>query len=560
MQTLFIAMNARYMHTNLAVAKLSARTPQSHILETNINQNQTWTLQRILEINPQIICFSCYIWNISDMLHLAEDVKKTLPDAILVFGGPEVSFDTEELMQNHPFIDYVCSGEGEVALPALINSIKKGEPITNGAISYRKDGAIVTNTEQGLFDNFASEPFDYADYIKTGKNKILYYESTRGCPFDCAYCLSGALSRNVRKLPLEQIEKDMQIFYENDIKLVKFVDRTFNCDKKRAADIIEAVTHTTGDMRFHFEIGADIIDERTLALLSDAPIGKFQLEAGIQSYNPQTLEAVLRKTDLLKLQSNLKAIMALNNTHLHIDLIAGLPYEGLESFKNSFNQAYAIQPHQLQLGFLKILKGSRLYHNHKEYGIKYRAYPPYEVLQTDALPAADLLLLQGVETLLDRYFNGFRARGAIAYLMDTAFDSAFDFYAAFYQHAKKRGTITRPLSATAQYNELIDFTKNRITDDDFNTFLEKLKLDYLMEGAGGTKPKGMQEVNDRRLLAPEITHLKRQEIYADINLNRCVFAKLNIGGEKALAMADPGDKNPLTQLWQITFFGLPLEE
>jgi radical SAM superfamily enzyme YgiQ (UPF0313 family) len=490
MRVLLAALNSQYVHTNLAVRSLAAACRGAEICEYHVNQQGHWMLGDLLRRNPDMVGFSCYIWNIGQILRLAEDIKKINPRIQILLGGPEVSFDAFELMRKHEFIDYILCGEGEETLPLLCEGRNHaGIP----GLVYRENGMTTGSDEYQTVSGLEKLSGAWTEEnLALAKNQIVYYETSRGCPFSCEYCLSGAVGGQIRERSVEQVQADLVQMSEWGVPLVKLTDRTFNANPDRAKNLLRRMIASTGGMRIHLELAADLLDEETLTLLSSAPKGKIQIEAGIQSFNEKTLRAVARRTDLVQLKNNVAALMDSGAVHVHLDLIAGLPWENLDSFAQSFDQAYALSPHHLQLGFLKLLKGSGLAAAAGKYGIQSRNYPPYEVLCTRELSAAEVLTLKGIAELLDRYYNSGRALRGLKFIMDHRFQSAFEFYRRFCEFCHSAGYLSGPVSGLRQLEILIEFAGEALGDsgaDDFwIRFLVQLKLDYWSGGIKGKLP------------------------------------------------------------------------
>jgi radical SAM superfamily enzyme YgiQ (UPF0313 family) len=488
-----VAIDSQYIHSNLAVRSLAAacsRQAKTVVKEYNINQPRRHAFDDLLTLKPQVIGFSCYLWNIDYVLRLCADLKKVLPQICLLLGGPEVSYTPAEYLQENPQIDYILCGEGEESLPLLLDMLRKGEtsPRLPGLTYQSPTGPAGDNGLQ-LVHSLAELPDPYNGGAFP-EGKIIYYETTRGCPFSCAYCLSGAMGGGVRELPMERVKREISALVRRGVPLVKFVDRTFNANPRRAAELVRFLLseECAGVTRFHMEIGADLLNSELLDLFAQAPKGKFQLEAGVQSCNEQTLRAVVRTADWETLKKNVQKLMQSGRVHLHLDLIAGLPYEDIKRFSHSFNEVYALDPHHLQLGFLKLLKGSALRKNAEQYGIVYRDDPPYEVLFTPWLTAEELLFLKDLAEVLDRYINSGRARRAIRFLIGVKYDSPFLFYSEFTQFCREAGALSRPLSAENQAQLLGKFAERKLDTAQYREFLYQFKVDYLCSGAKGTVP------------------------------------------------------------------------
>ena len=493
MKCILVALDTQYVHTNLAVRYLaSCCDPASApvLCEYNINQQSHLILHDLLSQSPDLIGFSCYIWNIEPIFRLCDDLRKADPHIKLLLGGPEVSFTAAEIMREHSFVDYILCGEGEETFPLLMDTLANGGDTKKiPGLLYRENGTICGDSSYQIVKDLNRIPFAYIGTdLFSLKDRIVYYESSRGCPYACAYCLSGSMGGGLRELPVERVKKDLSCFINNGVPLVKFIDRTFNANKERAKEILRFILAESGDTRFHFEIGADLLDDALLELFCNAPKGKIQLEAGVQSCNPVTLNAVVRRTDMEKLKKNVTALIRSQKVHMHLDLIAGLPYEDFCSFSKSFDEVYLLQPHQLQLGFLKLLKGSSLYYNAAKYGIAVRSYPPYEVIATDNMSATELLALKGVEEVLERYYNSGRTARSIKFLLDRHFASPFTFYYQFSLFCDEKGYLSRPLSVANQFCALYAFVQPLLLKEEAAVFLTLLKLDYLSCGAKGTPP------------------------------------------------------------------------
>ncbi|MDD2215943.1 MAG: DUF4080 domain-containing protein [Eubacteriales bacterium] len=442
MKIALTTLNAKYIHSNLALRYLFAVAGQARntleIREFTINHEDDYIYTELLRGEYGAICFSCYIWNIERILYLAETIKKAKPDLIIVLGGPEAGHRGEELLKNYKAIDLIVMGEGEETFPDLLALLLKQSPRDLEAISgliYRRNGDICVNPAREV--DFNQVPFPYS-YTGSESDKIVYYESSRGCPFSCSYCLSST-NLGVRSLSLEQVKRDLSFFIHNKVKQVKLVDRTFNYDKIRAIEIFRYLMNVDNKFtNFHFELCGELMNEEMLQLLEKARPGLFQFEIGIQSTNQPTLDAINRKGDFSKLSANVRRLRSKNNIHLHLDLIAGLPFEDYDTFAHSFNQVYALKPHHLQLGFLKLLPGTQIRRQADDYEYVYRDHPPYEVISNRFLSAEGLARIKMLETVFSLYYN----RGGFSNTLDFATGQlgmeAFCFYEelAYFYHLK----------------------------------------------------------------------------------------------------------------------------
>ena len=432
MKILLAACNAKYIHSNLAVYDLQAYASDyaDHIVlkEYTINQQKDDIMRDIYLEHPDVVCVSCYIWNLSFVKELMADLIKILPGADFWAGGPEVSYDAEKFLSENPEFTGVMVGEGEETFQELSGYYVKKNPeklenITG--ICYRDGEKIIHNGWRQIMD-LSSIPFIYKD-LSEFKNRIIYYESSRGCPFSCSYCLSS-VDKKLRFRDIEMVKKELQFFIDHKVPQVKFVDRTFNCKHDHAMAIWKYINdHDNGVTNFHFEISADLLREEELQEMSTMRPGLIQLEIGVQSTNPDTIKAIHRTMDFEKLKGIVDRIHSFGNIHQHLDLIAGLPYEDYDSFRNSFNDVYALKPQQLQLGFLKVLKGSHMMEMCREYGIVYKNREPYEVLSTKWLDYGHVLKLKNVENMVEVYYNSGQFQKTLEYA-ESFFPDAFSIY------------------------------------------------------------------------------------------------------------------------------------
>lgn len=484
MNTLLVGINAKYIHSNLGIRYIKEYVKKNNkeinIAEYTINQSLDYILGEIYKKRPDILGLSCYIWNIEIIKILIVELKKILPHTYIVLGGPEVSYDCELIMNKYEDIDAIIYGEGEKTFLQLL-LFKNGELDIHKikGIAYRNNNEIIKNKSQDPM-HLDELPFVYKDGYDEFENRIIYYESTRGCPFNCQYCLSS-IEKGVRFRSFNLVKDELQSFLDNKVMQVKFVDRTFNCNKEHAMTIWKYLhENDNGYTNFHFEISADLLDDLTIDFLSQVRKGLFQFEIGVQSTNMDTLNEIKRTTKLDILTNNILKLKKANNIHLHLDLIAGLPYESYEAFRKSFNNVYNMEPEQLQLGFLKVLKGSGIDKNSKNLGIEYREYAPYEVLYTKDISYAELEKLKLIEEMVEVYYNSGNFYNTLKYI-ETFFESPFSIYEDLANYWIEKGYYHVNHSKIGMYNILYEFiTETR----DINTyFLEELiKLDlYLQE-------------------------------------------------------------------------------
>ncbi|MBQ6696090.1 MAG: B12-binding domain-containing radical SAM protein [Lachnospiraceae bacterium] len=458
MKFLLVALNAKYIHSNPAVYSLRSyvgEALQKHveIAEYTINHSFGEVLADIYKRKPDVIGFSCYIWNIHMVLELIPEVSKLLPEVPIWLGGPEVSFDATQLLAKYPMVTGVMIGEGEETFRELLEYYTQGQDGSLQGIS----GLCLPEgyTAPRELTDISTLPFLYQD-LENFQNRIIYYESSRGCPFRCSYCLSS-IEKKVRLRDLEIVKQELQFFLNHKVKQVKFVDRTFNCNHVHAMEIWQyLLEHDNGVTNFHFEIAADILKDAEIELLGKLRPGLVQLEIGVQSTNPRTLEAIHRSMSVEKLEEIVATIHAGRNVHQHLDLIAGLPFEDYDSFGASFNRVYAMAPQQLQLGFLKVLKGSEMHERAEEFGIHYLDKPPYEVLFTNWLSYEDVLKLKRVEEMVELYYNSNQFRHTIRFL-EGVFETPFRMYEALADFYERKGYFVNSPARSYRYQVLLEF-------------------------------------------------------------------------------------------------------
>ncbi len=484
MKVLFVAVNAKYVHTNIAVRYLTrsceAKGIDCDFCEFTINEPKDGIIEKLYVSDCDVYGFSCYIWNIGRVLEICQNLKQLKPDCTIILGGPEVSFDAEKLLLENRFIDFVVCGEGEIAVPELLKNIPEKRQIIHGIKPKPMEELPFPYTEQDLKEIVSGE-------------KLVYYETSRGCPFSCAYCLSS-VDQGVRFLNLDRVKAELKKFVDAGVMTVKFVDRTFNADRKRAVEIWKYCLELGGETCFHFEIGADLIGEDAIEVLKTAPKGKFQFEIGVQSTNDRTISEISRTMNLDALERNVKELREKTNVMLHLDLIAGLPYEDFETFKKSFNRVYKMKPHVLQLGFLKLLKGSALRRNSEDYDILYNCFAPYEVFSTRWLSYDDVIKLKGVEDVLERYFNS----GRFYETLDKAiafFDTPFDFYYKLSWFWAKRGLIGQGVKRITLYQLLYEFLTEELSGEDTKLAISVMKKDFAKWHSNGVGTPDWYKIN-----------------------------------------------------------------
>lgn len=464
MKILLAACNAKYIHSNLAVYNLKSCSGEYSsrvvVKEYTINQIRDDILKDIYLEQPDVVCFSCYIWNISFVRELVPDLKKILPQVEFWAGGPEVSYDAVEFLKKNPVFFGVMVGEGEETFHELAGYYIERKPETLSGIrgvAFRDEnkGRDIVHTGWRELMDLSKVPFAYSNLTEF-KNRIIYYESSRGCPFSCSYCLSS-IDKKLRFRDIGLVKKELQFFIDNKVPQVKFVDRTFNCKHDHAMEIWRYITENdNGITNFHFEISADLLRAEELALMKTMRPGLIQLEIGVQSTNPQTIKAIRRTMDFEKLKGIVEQIHSFGNIHQHLDLIAGLPYEGYDSFHKSFCDVYALRPEQFQLGFLKVLKGSHMMEMTGEYQILYKDREPYEVLSTAWLTYGEILRLKMVESMVEVYYNSGQFKNTLVFL-EKYFDDPFRMYEALGRFYEKKGYSEISHSRMRRYEIFMEF-------------------------------------------------------------------------------------------------------
>ena len=498
MNIVLTAINAKYIHSNLAIFSLRACAGEYRddvqLAEYTINNQKDYILEELYKRKPDVLCFSCYIWNIDYVQETAREFKKICPQVPIWVGGPEVSYEVEAFLRENPYIDGVMIGEGEDTFRELCGyyhaAMKNDNKIASqksqiqiegtcqqenehefekissiqkiAGIAFRDIDGNVVFTESRPIKNMSEIPFCY-DTLDDFSNRIIYYESSRGCPFSCSYCLSS-VDKTLRFRDTEIVKKELKFFIDQNVPQIKFVDRTFNCNHAHAMELWRFIkANDNGITNFHFEISADLLNEEELALISDMRPGLIQLEIGVQSTNEVTIKEIHRTMKLGRLKEVVRQIQKGGNIHEHLDLIAGLPYEDYNSFRRSFDEIYELKPNQLQLGFLKVLKGSYMYEHAAEYGIVYHDRPPYEVMSTNWITFDDVIKIKRVEEMLEVYYNSGQFEITMK-LMERIFDSAFDFFQQLGDFYEKKGYFGMSHSRIRRCGILLEFMQKYLED------------------------------------------------------------------------------------------------
>lgn len=565
MKLLLVAINAKYIHSNPAVYSLRAYAgeygEQISLAEYTINQSIDVMLKGIFRRKPEVLCISCYIWNISIARELAEEVHRVLPDTKIWLGGPEVSYDAKQVLERNPQITGVMKGEGEETFLELVCHYADGAPGLSEirGIAWRgRDGLIRDNGFRGPVD-LDTVPFIYQD-LSGFENRILYYESSRGCPFSCSYCLSS-IDRKLRFRSMELVKRELQFFLDHKVPQVKFVDRTFNCSHQRALEIWRYLTeHDNGVTNFHFEIAADLLNEEELELIASMRPGMIQLEIGVQSTNPEVVREIRRKMDFDRVARVVRRLSENHNVHLHLDLIAGLPLEDFTSFGRSFDQVYALRPQQLQLGFLKVLKGAYMYEKAADYGCVYRQKEPYEVLFTRWISFEEILRLKQTEEMVEVYYNSGQFARTVEGV-EKYFSSPFAFYDSLGAFCDRMGYLEISHTRVRRYEILEEFLENALKERQdqeaiLETVREKMVLDLYSRENLKSRPQWAGSLEDCRSQIREFyrreaqTHryLPEYEDYDEKQLMRMThLERTGASGGERFWLFDYRKRDPITR-------------
>lgn len=573
MNILLTAINAKYIHSNLAVYSLRAYAAgkcerykeEIGIAEYTINQPLDQILMDLYKRKPEVLCFSCYLWNIEYVEQLVAELGKIMPQTDIWLGGPEVSYHASHMLEQFPQVYGIMRGEGEETFLELTEfyhnnsgkSLEQCEKVQRlkgiVGITFRDGEEIIETADRSVMD-LSKVPFVYED-LDVFKNKIIYYESSRGCPFSCSYCLSS-IDKCLRFRDLELVKKELQFFIDHEIPQVKFVDRTFNCKHSHSMEIWSYIKeHDKGKTNFHFEVAADLLNEEELNLISTMRPGLIQLEIGVQSTNEQTIKEIHRTMKFSQVTEVVNRVHAAKNIHQHLDLIAGLPFEDYNSFHKSFCDVYALKPEQLQLGFLKVLKGSYMEEKTKDYELLYQNRPPYEVLSTKWLPYSDVIRLKGLEEMVEVYYNSRQFEYTME-LLEQVFGDAFVMFEEMSNYYEEHGYYGMNHNRVARYEILYAFIKEvalvqyetLLTEEQFR---QTLVMDlYLRENmknrpafAGDSLVSKEVERTFYDTEAEEHQYLKGYEKYDKRQLRKMTHLE-NLDGH--LILFDYQNRNPLT--------------
>ncbi|OFI05590.1 oxygen-independent coproporphyrinogen-III oxidase-like protein HemZ [Clostridium acetireducens DSM 10703] len=526
MKVLLVAVNSKFIHSNLAVRYLKAFTKDIEynckVREFSINDIVDKVLQEIINEKPNLVAFSCYIWNIEYIKMLANLIKCVDENIEILYGGPEVSYDCKEFLINNPG-EFLIEGEGEKTYREFIQLKLLKKDFTEVNIK-----GLYTKTENGVFYSGKREYMDMNElvfpYEENDKldNKIVYYEASRGCPFNCKYCLSSTF-HGVRFLNIERVKKELKYFINKKVKLVKFVDRTFNCNPKFAMEIWSFLINEETNTTFHFEISADILTKEEIKILAKAPLNRFQFEIGVQTTNNKVLKNINRYVNFEDIKEKVEELQKIKNIKQHLDLIAGLPEEDFKSFKKSFNDVYSIYPEEIQLGFLKLLKGSDMREEASKWGMVYSPYPPYEILKTNHISYEELVKLKRVEMVLDKYYNSGKFRNILKYFI-IKFKTPFDFYYEMGSFLYYKGYLNRNISAADYYKVFIEFNEEVLKENSI-LLKEIIKFDYLKYNKKKWLPPFLDRYVDKDKEKEIKSKIKKGEI---CNFDKFHIEKFNI--------------------------------
>jgi len=493
-KTALVCINAKFIHSALGIYSISRYAKKQGIevdvLEYSINHNEMVIDMDVFKGHYDVVAFSCYIFNIEYVIKVASVLKKANPHLSIWLGGPEVSFSPEEYL-SYPFVDGVMIGEGEVTFAELYHADFCATNILGCA--YKKDGEILKNAPRPTIANLDEIPFAYSEEdLPKLKDKLIYYETSRGCPFRCSYCLSST-DHGVRYYSLDRVRENLLFFISHHIPLVKFVDRTFNADNRRAAEIMRFIANNPGETTFHMEISADLLTDEICEIVENSRDGLFQVEVGIQSTNPKTLDAICRGDHFEGIKRSVLALLKTKKAHVHVDLIAGLPYENLDTFKASFNTVYALHAHDLQLGFLKLLKGTKIRAEKAIHHYRFTDYPPYEIIGNDFLEYADIVRLKKIEDVLERYHNSQSFILSLSFL-ESKYSDAFTMFDELSKYFCKIGQSMQPCSKPLLYDFLVAFYREKFGDTD--EFCVYLAYDYYQNLKVGKAPDWYLDKSD----------------------------------------------------------------
>ncbi len=515
MKILLTTLNSKYIHSCLAIRYLKSYCEDLkydiEICEFTINQRPQYIAGEVYKTDCDVVAFSCYIWNIGSILEISKRLKIVKPDIKIILGGPEVSFDSKQILKEFPYVDFIIRGEGEETFRELVIALNEdNKRIDNiNGLTFRHKDEIIQNKSRDLIKHLDSIPSPYINDLDVYKNKIVYFESSRGCPFNCKFCLSSTID-GLRFFSLDRVKRDLKRLIDARVRQVKFVDRTFNANKEYAIEIMKyLMTKNTYDINFHFEVTAHLVDNEMLDFLKNVPEGLFQFEIGVQSTNYKTIQAICRTTDFERLSYVVNTIKGYKNIHQHLDLIAGLPYEDYNTFKKSFNDVYDLRPDKLQLGFLKLLKGSSLRDDSSKYGYKFLDSPPYEVMENTYIKYDEILKLKIIEDLIEKYANDIVFKNTIEFILKNYYNRPFEFYYEFSLYWESKDFHKISHSKKRLYKIIYDFYKDNINED-IEIFNEIMKFDFL-KNKEFNFPKYIKRYDIKKIKNQRHNFLKKEE-------------------------------------------------
>lgn len=571
MKFLLTAINAKFIHSNPAIYSLRACVgeklqPYVELAEFTINESLESILEGIWKRQPEVIGFSCYIWNWKLIREILTELPKILPDTEIWLGGPEVTYDGPGLLAEFPQVTGIMVGEGEVTFREVLEQYLRETETAGKSVEERFGqipGLCLASGYTAARDltDLTTLPFLYEN-MEPFTNRIIYYETSRGCPYRCSYCLSS-IDKKVRLRDISVVKRELQFFLDQNVKQVKFIDRTFNCDHKHAMEIWQYIyEHDNGVTNFHFEISADILREEEIALLNRFRPGLAQLEIGVQSTNPETIRAIHRAMDVERLERIVAAIHRGQNIHQHLDLIAGLPYEDYESFGRSFDRVYGMQPEQLQLGFLKVLKGSDMHDNAEKYGIRYLEQPPYEVLYTNWISYGEIRRLKRIEEMVELYYNSGQFTHTLP-VLEKAFPGPFAMYEALADHYQEKGYFTNSPARAYRYQILLEFASLK-DPENREIYRELLTYDMYLRENLKSRPGFAAEIteeqkqNIRRFYQTEEQERRYLPAYAEYDwrqLSRMTHMEPFRYPEPHYVLFDYQERNPLNYEAKVQVIG-----
>ena len=519
MKALLVGINSKFIHSNLAIRYLKAYTENLHfeskIKEFSINELKEKIVTDIIAENASIVAFSCYIWNIEYVKSISRTLKLIDEDIDIIYGGPEVSYDSEVYLKEG-LCDFLIEEEGEETFKEFINAYLENS--SKEKIAKEKIKGLYSRFEDNIFFGGKRDNIDMSSLIfpykyEIPENKIIYYESSRGCPFSCSYCMSS-VSRGVRFLDFDRVKLELKYLCDNGVKLIKFVDRTFNCNSEYTYKLWKYIIELETDTVFHFEISADLINEEQLELLKSAKSGRMQFEIGVQTTNEEILKNISRNSSYSEIMDRVLRISKMNTIKEHLDLIAGLPGEDINSFIASFNDIYSLTPEEIQLGFLKVLKGSPLSYEKDKWGIVYLPYPPYEILKSNSIKYQDIVRLKRIEEVLDRYYNSHRFPLEMDFLVKI-YSNPFEFYEKLSNYFKQKGLFDISISSKDYYRVLTEYYTEFIHED-INSFKELVKYDYLLNNKKSYLPEFLNRFNDKKTTNFIKNKINNRDIHVEV--------------------------------------------